>query len=95
MEWDEFRENLYLNVGSIRKTTMHTGEVYVPSMWTEGSGVLLRISESDLEITTVGLYSGKKQARGYYQFNVKAGQNHAVYKLQNEVEVEMEQLSVG
>ncbi|MCH1950726.1 metallophosphoesterase [Enterocloster sp. OA13] len=95
VEWDEFRENLYLNVGSIRKTTMHTGEVYVPSMWTEGSGVLLRISESDLEITTVGLYSGKKQARGYYQFNVKAGQNHAVYKLQNEVEVEMEQLSVG
>lgn len=70
VEWDDSRENLYLNVGSIRKTTMNANELFVPSVWTEGCAVLLRISQCDLEITTVGLYSGKKQARGYYHFHV-------------------------
>lgn len=70
VEWDDSRENLYLNVGSIRKTTMNTKELFIPSAWTEGCVVLLRISPCNLEITTVGLYSGKKQARGYYHFHV-------------------------
>lgn len=69
--WDDVRENLYLNVGSIRKTTMNSDELPVPSAWTEGDAVLLRISENGVEVKTVGLYSGKKQSRGYYRFESK------------------------
>lgn len=66
VDWDGGRNNLYLNAGSIRKTTMHAREPWAPPEWTEGCAVLLGIGETDLEITTVGLYSGNKQARGYY-----------------------------
>lgn len=72
VEWDDSKNNLYLNVGSIRKTTMNTNELFVPSVWTEGCAVLLRISQCDLGITTVGLDSRKKQARGYYRLHVNS-----------------------
>ena len=68
VEWDAARNNLYLNAGSIRKTTMSSKEMLVPSAWTEGCAILLRISEDDLEITAVGLSSGNRQARGHYHF---------------------------
>lgn len=68
VEWEASRENLYLNVGSIRKTTMNVNEPLVPNAWTEGSAVRLNITDSEVEITTVSLYTGNKQARGYYCF---------------------------
>lgn len=69
-DWDASRSNLYLNTGSIRKTTMKSDGYPVPAAWTEGCAVLLRISDQAVEITTVGLYSGNKQARGYYDIKV-------------------------
>ncbi|WP_147357494.1 metallophosphoesterase family protein [Enterocloster lavalensis] len=69
VEWEASRQNLYLNVGSIRKTTMKAGKASVPRAWTEGNAVRLRIAESEVEVEAFGLYTGNRQARGYYRFH--------------------------
>ncbi len=67
VEWNEEYQNLYINVGSIRPTSMLPDEMLQPAEWTEGTFSDLFVDESEIEIVTRSVRSGKKHARGYYR----------------------------
>ena len=66
---DPERNNLYINCGSIRPTTLKPEEPLQPKDWTDGNIVRLDIAENQVEISAISLESGRRLSRGYYSFN--------------------------
>ena len=68
VELDPERNNLYVNCGSIRPTTLKPDESIQPKEWTDGNITWLDITEDQVEITAVSLESGQRISRGYYRY---------------------------
>lgn len=68
VEQDPERNNLYVNCGSIRPTTLKPDEPLQPKEWADGNLVWLDIAEDQIEITVVSLESGQRISRGYYRY---------------------------
>lgn len=69
VERDEERNNLYINCGSIRPTTLKLEEPVQPGCFADGNIVLLDIANRRVDITAVSIRDGKKISRGYYVFH--------------------------
>ena len=65
---DPVRNNLYINCGSIRPTTLKSDEALQPKEWTDGNVVRLELSEKQAEIAAISIESGQFISRGYYRF---------------------------
>lgn len=65
---DSVRNNLYINCGSIRPTTLKPDEVLQPKEWTNGNVVRLELSEKQAEIAAISIESGQRISRGYYRY---------------------------
>ena len=68
VDMDRVREELYVNCGSIRTTTLKQDEPLQPKEWTDGNIVRLEVADEQVEITAVSMHSGQRIARGYYRF---------------------------
>ena len=67
-EWDDRRNNLYLNCGSVVDTATE-GEVGLMSAdWKDGCVTELMVSEDVIEIDTQSVTTGMHFPRGYYRF---------------------------
>ena len=75
---DPERNNLYINCGSIRPTTLKPEEPLQPKDWTDGNIVRLELTENQIEMTAVSLESGKRIARGYYRFYKEEKTSHEI-----------------
>ena len=65
---DRSRNNLYINCGSIRPTTLKPEESLQPKDWTDGNFVRLELTEKQIEVTAISLASGQRISRGHYRF---------------------------
>lgn len=65
---DPARNNLYINCGSIRPTTLKPDEALQPKEWTDGNIVRLKLSGKQAEIVAISIGSGQRISRGYYRF---------------------------
>ena len=68
VDFDEERNNIYINDGSICPTTYKSGEADVPKDWTDGVVTELAIYDSGVEIISKLLHRNKNISRGYYRF---------------------------
>lgn len=68
VDFDEERNNIYINDGSVCPTTYKSGEADVPKEWTDGVVTELAICENGIEITAKLLHGNKNISRGYYRF---------------------------
>ncbi len=68
VDYDEERNNIYIDDGCICPTTYKSGEDFVPKEWTDGVIAELAIYENGVEIIYNSLHLDKKFARGYYRF---------------------------
>lgn len=62
------RNNLFINCGSIRPTTLKPDEALQPNGWTDGNIVRLELSDKQAEIAVISIESGQRVSRGYYRF---------------------------
>lgn len=71
VEYDEQRQNLYINCGSICPTELKGRELPAPNEWKDGNivEILLRGDEVRISMKTI---HGKSIARGYYQYKCKS-----------------------
>ena len=70
MEFDEERNNIFINDGSVCPTTSKWREdTIVPDEWCDGVYVELGISEDAVKVEYRSVESGKRIARGIYQMN--------------------------
>lgn len=70
VDYDEQRNNIYIDDGSVCPTTYKSDEDYVPKEWTDGVIAELAIYENGVEINYCGIHTDKKFARGYYRFSI-------------------------
>ena len=68
VDYDEERNNIYIDDGSICPTTYKSDGDFVPKEWTDGVVAELKINENGAEINYYALHFNKKFARGYYRF---------------------------
>lgn len=68
VDFDEERNNIYINDGSVCPTTYKSGEADVPKEWTDGVVTELAIYDRGVEITSKLLHGNKNISRGYYRF---------------------------
>lgn len=68
VDFDEERNNIYINDGSVCPTTYKSEEADVPKDWTDGVVTELAIYDGGVEITSKLLHGNKNVARGYYRF---------------------------
>ena len=68
VEYDGTRDNLYINDSSVAPTALRTPELLADQEWVDGAVLRLGIGEESVEILSQSLSSGKKIARGYYQY---------------------------
>lgn len=68
VNFDEERNNIYINDGSVCPTTYKSGEANIPKEWTDGVVTELAIYDSGVEITSRLLHGNKNISRGYYRF---------------------------
>lgn len=68
VDFDEERNNIYINDGSVCPTTYKSGEADVPKDWTDGVVTELAIYDRGVEITSKLLHGNKNISRGYYRF---------------------------
>lgn len=68
VEYDTPRNNIYINDGSIRPTTLLTGEGLPTENPADGNVVELLIGESQTTVTGISMKTGQKIARGHYFF---------------------------
>jgi len=67
VEYDEKKQHLYLNDGSIRPTTLLTDEQKFPDEFVHGNVIDLEIAGDQITVTGKSVKNGRKIARGYYQ----------------------------
>ena len=67
VDFDEERNNIYINDGSVCPTTYKSGEANVPKEWTDGVVTELAIYDGGVEITAKLLHGNKNISRGYYR----------------------------
>lgn len=68
VDYDDKRNNIYIDDGSVCPTTYKLGDENIPKEWTDGVVVELVICENGVEIIFNTLHSDKRFARGYYRF---------------------------
>lgn len=68
VDYDEDRNNIYIDDGSVCATTYKSGENNAPKEWTDGVVAELDIYENYVEINYNAIHLNKKIARGYYRF---------------------------
>lgn len=68
VDFDEERNNIYVNDASICPTTYKSGEAKVPKEWTDGVVTELAIYADGVEINSRLLHGNKNISRGYYRF---------------------------
>ncbi|MBQ4059509.1 MAG: metallophosphoesterase [Lachnospiraceae bacterium] len=68
VDFDEERNNIYINDGSVCPTTYKSGEANFPKEWTDGVVTELAIYAGGVEITSRLLHGNKNISRGYYRF---------------------------
>ena len=68
VEYDRVCDNLYVNDSSVAPTVLSTPELLADREWVDGAILRLGIGEESVEIVSQSLSSGKKIARGYYQY---------------------------
>lgn len=66
VDYDEKRNNIYIDDGSVRNTTYKSNEDYAPKEWTDGVITELDIYENGVEIKYCGLHTDKLFERGHY-----------------------------
>ncbi len=71
VDYDEERNNIYIDDGSVCPTTYKSDEDFVPKEWTDGVVAELAIYENGVEINYCGIHTDKKFARGYYRFETR------------------------
>ena len=62
-------DNLHINCGSIRPTTLKKDELLQPESWTEGNVVELLIGKNTVTVTGISMKSGRRISRGHYRFS--------------------------
>ena len=67
-EWDDRRNNLYLNCGSVVDTATEGDEGLMSADWKDGCVTELKVSEVAIEIDTRAVATGTCFPRGYYRF---------------------------
>ena len=68
VDYDETRNNIYIDDGSVCRTTYKSNEDFAEKEWTDGVITELDIYENGVEINYCGIHADKKFARGYYKF---------------------------
>ena len=68
VDYDEQRNNIYIDAGSVCRTTYKSNEDFAEKEWTDGVITELDIYENGVEINYYGIHTDKKFARGYYKF---------------------------
>lgn len=70
VDYDEQRNNIYIDDGSVCPTTYKSDEDFAPKEWTDGVVAELAIYENGVETNYCGIHTDKKFARGYYRFSI-------------------------
>ena len=67
-EWDDRRNNLYLNCGSVVDTATEGEDGLMSADWKDGCVTELKVSEDAIEIDTQSVATGTHFPRGFYRF---------------------------
>lgn len=68
VELDKERSNLYINDGSVVKTTVRIIEPQIENEWLHGSVLALSLFNHTVEVVGQSILTGRKMARSYYRF---------------------------
>lgn len=68
VDYDEERNNIYINDASVCPTTYKSDGANVPKEWTDGVVTELALYDRGVEITSKLLHGNKNISRGYYRF---------------------------
>lgn len=69
VEHDKARNNIYINDGSIRPTTLLTAEGLPEAEPAEGNVVELLIGKQQIAVTGISMKTGQRISRGHYSFS--------------------------
>lgn len=68
VDYDEKRNSIYIDDGSVCPTTYKSDEASAPKEWTDGVVAEITIDENGLEINYNALHLNKNFERGHYRF---------------------------